>query len=321
MGAVTGMLGLNGGAGGTGFSTNPGVSGQQINDTYGNVQHTAADQAALLNALQNQNGIANQNQVYNQTQGIINGTGPNPAQAMLNQTTGQNVANQAALMAGQRGASANPGLIARQAAQQGANIQQQAAGQAATLQAQQSLNAIGQASGLANQMASNQIGQTNQNNASQQALYGQMLGTNSANNQIQGQLANTQMGFLPGIVGGALNAAGGVGGLLGGTKKAGAAEGGMAGQDFGVNNNGPKSMFAQAVKMSGGSNVGDKLKEGGHVPGKAQVKGDSYKNDNVKAMLSPNEIVLPRSITMSKDPVGESAKFVAAIMAKKGMRN
>ncbi len=112
----------------------------------------------LTNALQYAGGVGTQNNAVNnlgnvfnsqgstlgQLQGIANGTGPNPAQAMLAQQTGQNVSNQAALMAGQRGAGANVGLMARQAAQQGAATQQQAVGQGATMQAQQSLGALGQ---------------------------------------------------------------------------------------------------------------------------------------------------------------------------------
>jgi hypothetical protein len=73
----------------------------------------------------------------------------------------------------------------------------------------------------------------------------------------------------------------------------------------------------QAAK---GGNVGDQLKFGGHVPGKAKVKGNSYKNDNVKALLSPGEIVIPRSVTQGKDPIRGAAEFVRAVMAKKGKR-
>ena len=41
------------------------------------------------------------------------------------------------------------------------------------------------------------------------------------------------------------------------------------------------------------------MKHGGQVPGKAQVPGDSPKNDTVHAQLSPGEVVIPRSITQS----------------------
>lgn len=64
----------------------------------------------------------------------------------------------------------------------------------------------------------------------------------------------------------------------------------------------------------------DKLKAGGPVPGKAKVKGDSLKNDNVKALLSPGEIVVPRSIATHPHAPELAAKFVAATLAKQGMK-
>ena len=62
------------------------------------------------------------------------------------------------------------------------------------------------------------------------------------------------------------------------------------------------------------------LKSGGNIPGKASVKGDSYSNDTVPAMLSPGEIVIPRHIIEGKDPVKKAGLFVAAALAKKGMK-
>lgn len=163
-----------------------------------------------------QNTYASQGNTLDQLQGIANGTGPNPAQAALNQATGQNVANQAALMAGQRGAGANVGLMARQASQQGAATQQQAAGQSATMQAQQQLNAIGamgaqqQAMGATAQgLAGIGAGLTSQQQAALAQQYGQGAG---ATGQLQagigqqfGQGATTvgqqqgQMGMNAGI--------------------------------------------------------------------------------------------------------------------------
>lgn len=60
--------------------------------------------------------------------------------------------------------------------------------------------------------------------------------------------------------------------------------------------------------------------EGGHVPGKATVKGDSLKNDTVPAMLSPGEVVIPRSVMSSQDPASGAAKFVEAVLAKHSMK-
>lgn len=66
--------------------------------------------------------------------------------------------------------------------------------------------------------------------------------------------------------------------------------------------------------MAGGGEAN--LKEGGPVPGKAEVKGDSYENDTVPAMLSPKEIVIPRHITMAGDKAPElAAEFVRKELA------
>lgn len=62
------------------------------------------------------------------------------------------------------------------------------------------------------------------------------------------------------------------------------------------------------------------FKPGGRVPGQASVPGDSLKNDTVPAMVSPGEIVIPRSVAQSDDAVNKSAKFVAAVLARHGMR-
>ena len=57
------------------------------------------------------------------------------------------------------------------------------------------------------------------------------------------------------------------------------------------------------------------MRTGGTVPGQAMVKGDSLKNDRVPAMLSPKEIVLPRSVTLSKNPGAAAKAFVDKIKA------
>lgn len=43
------------------------------------------------------------------------------------------------------------------------------------------------------------------------------------------------------------------------------------------------------------------LDDGGAVPGEAEVPGDSFKNDKVHALLSPGEVVIPRSIAPHPD--------------------
>ncbi len=226
---VSGLLG-----GGTGNSyqaqsaqiQTPTTNAQALN-TYNQSQAALANQNAFAQAVQAQNGLQNQSNVYNQLQGVANGTGPNPAQAQLAQATGQNVSNQAALMAGQRGSGANAGLIARQAAMQGANTQQAAAGQAATLQANQSLNALNSMGTLATNQAN--LAQTATNANAQNFLTGQsniLNGIQSQNNAAVGNqgninsnnatIANTVAGQQGNLLGSAAGAVGGAGQLIGG---------------------------------------------------------------------------------------------------------
>jgi hypothetical protein len=256
MGGIGGMFGASGGAAGTGFAAprganlyNP-VTKEQITDAYGNVTNSMESQKSLLAALQAQNGIQNQSQVYNQLQGVVAGTGPNPAQAMLNQATGQNVANQAALMAAQRGAGSNVGLIARQAAQQGANTQQQAVGQGASMQAQQSLNALGQAGGVANTQTANQIGQTNANVSAQQAEQANLLNAqaqfNNAQMGMQSNINNNNSGLIQSQLGAQQSM---VGGLINGAGAMFAGGGEVADPSFGfADPNAPQSKFGQFLK-------------------------------------------------------------------------
>lgn len=490
MGSIPGLLGLNGGAGGSGFSGPEsadimvGVTPEQATQAFGQSNDALAKQQALLQALQGSNGIGNQQTALQQQQqlaqqqqqtagmyqNLASGVGPNPAQAQFAQNTAQNVAQTGALMAGQRGASQNVGLIARQAGMQGAQQQQTAAGQAATLQAQQQLQglqglsaqqaAIGQTNQNAAQIAANQInnqvGQTNANTNAAQAQYGNVMnaigavnnakvGMQSNVNNVNGQLANTMLQGQQAIIGGLMNG-GGAKGLMGaeggevfgdedkttvqnpgtpdtstptfsqnsatdalsGAKKGGGGGGGLAMlallADGGMAE-GPQSPFGQfltGVKMSDAPNVStpsfganagaDALREGAERAGKklmggqksdadgpaatiggyagaegagaasgaglsgfasgamsglsglsqggmaqkdlrsggpvtasggtqkAVASGDDYANDKIPAMLSEHEIVLPRSVTMSKDPVKSAASFVQSVLAKRKAR-
>jgi len=319
MGAIAGMLGLAGGQGGTGFSTVQGVTPEQLQAAMSGTQGSLAQQQALLQALGQQGGIQNQQQVYQQLQDIAAGKVGNVAQAQLQQATGANVANQAALMAGQRGAGANVGLMARQAAQQGAQTQQQAAGQAAALQAQQQLGAIQGAGNLATTQVGQQLGA--QNAATQAQLQQQqtLQGANTAYSQQQAEMAKGVMGMAGSAIGGLAQGAGAalVGAAHGGEIEPNFADGGMVQ---------PRPSIIQSYiqkmnpMMAKGGDVGESLKSGGNVPGDASVQGDSLKNDTVHAMLSPGEIVIPRSVAQSSDPVDGAAKFVAALQAKKGKK-
>lgn len=259
------------------------TSPEQIQQAQQQVASAYAQQMAFVQALQGNQGLSAQNQLLAQLQQQAQGQGPNPAAAQLAQATAANTANQAALMAGQRGASANAGLVGRQIAQQGAANQQNMVGQAATMQANQQLAAQQQLGALAGQQVGQQqaaLGQLGQIGLGQQ---GNLLGAQANYNQTQmsGQQANLQAQTQANqqrnqLIGSILGAGGAVlGGMYGGP--AGAAAGAQLGQSVAKYNGGP-------------------------INGKAPVPGDSPKNDIVPAMLSPGELVIPRSVLQSENP-------------------
>ncbi len=59
----------------------------------------------------------------------------------------------------------------------------------------------------------------------------------------------------------------------------------------------------------------------GQVPGKGAVAGDSLKNDTVPAMVSPREIILPRSITTQPNAPQRAAEFVRQELKKHHQAN
>lgn len=409
-----------------------GQAGQNALAGYGGFNANQGQQQQLASALGN----------------VANGSGPNPAQAMLSNATGANVANQAALIAGQRGAGANVGLQARQAAMAGSNVQQQAAGQAAALQSQQQLNALNSQGQVLGQMGSQNIAEQGANNS----LFGSAAGAQNTQNSntitnyndaqnLNQKTSQSNADSVNKTTGGFLNGAGGaITGLLGlakggqvpshmqkvfsiyhadggmipaptatGTSTAtstatatapalspeqrkskelklkdvmdpdttafvGYANGGdvvpdsprdftrvakyligpkdqaaidnvrvqegpVSGDDLGEDPNkwkqqriaqdpkttAPEGQLPSAVKpqMQLPSNVigATDFRSGGAVGGTAKVVGNSLKNDIEPAMLSPKEIVLPRSITMAPDAPEKAKAFVEALLKKQGHGN
>lgn len=312
-----------------------------------------------INDMQRQAVYNNQSTLADQLMAQSRGQGPNPALNQLNQTTAQNVNNQGALMASQRGASSNPALIARQAAMQGANIQQQAAGQAATLSAQQQLAAGNAAAGLYGTMG-NQVGQQ------QSTLQGALASQNAS-------AVNQELGFGNMATNASMENARNANGMFGGMMQgAGAAlaflnkggevqkmsDGGIAQYDTskefiplqrpgdskspdmtglgsalgkGMGGSSTASGFGSGGGTGGGGTAAafsayaeggripfsKELLDGGKVPGKASVKGDSKENDVEPTLLSPGEIVLPRSITMHPDAPRLASEFVKHLRSHK----
>jgi len=242
------------------------TSAEQIQQSQQQVADAYAQQMAFVQALQGNQGLSAQNQLMAQLQQQAQGQGPNPAAAQLAQATAANTANQAALMAGQRGASANAGLVGRQIAQQGAANQQNMIGQSATMQANQQLAAQQQLGALAGQQLGQQqaaLGQLGQIGLGQQ---GNLLGAQANFNQAQlgGQQANLQSQMQA---------------------------------------NQSRNQLIGGLINAGGAVLGGKGKyNGGPIDGKAPVPGDSPKNDIIPTMLSPGELVIPRSVLQSENP-------------------
>lgn len=339
-------------------STLGATNADQLGNAYNQAQTGLQGQVGLVNQLQGMDSTANQRNLYAQQQQLAdllgqqaNGQGPNPAMAQLAQSTGANVANQAALMASQRGSGANVGLLARQAAMQGAGLQQQGAGQAATLAAQQQMAARQlqmqqqQSMGQQNQQQIAQLAQAIQGQGNM-ALQGQqnLLGAAGAQNMGNISQANNMNNLNANI--GQTNAAN----LQGQARSIGSTlmpaistmfskqpVNQLAGNDIFGNSGGssantpaalPDNNFTINAAHGGmiddgpASNVGKYLcaSKGAVVPGKAKRSGDHLANDTVPAMLSPKEIVLPRSVTLSKNAPEQAARFVAAILAKQGRK-
>ena len=358
----------------------PGTNQSQLQGAYTGAQGALSTQGQVAGALapQAQAAAANNAALQKQLQDIMAGQGPNPAQTMLNTATGNNVTSQAALAASQRGAAANPGLVARNAALAGTNAQQQAIGQGATLQAQQQIAAGQQLQNLAATEAGQALAGTGAGVQGQIGEQGVLQGANTAYNNANAQMqaninnVNAQTAAAnQGLLGGLVNSAGTIGtlyglGAFGGGAGGGAADAAIAGlpelsmpagllgttsadaaiaglpelslPEIGAGLGGAATTAAELAPVglakggmvyksainrrmfAKGGYASHDYRAGGKVPGKAQVQGNSLKNDTVPAMLSPKEIVIPRSITTGKDAPKKAAAFVAKVLAQKGLK-
>jgi hypothetical protein len=72
-----------------------------------------------------------------------------------------------------------------------------------------------------------------------------------------------------------------------------------------------------------GGALGGMFYEGGQVPGDALFEGDHPGNDTFAAMLSPGEVVVPRSVAQQipgEDPVEAIAKMIGARTKQTGRK-
>lgn len=216
--AISGVLGTSNQYQPVGSQVQLGTNAPQLNQAYMGSQQAIGEQQGLVSAYTPgaTEGLGTQEALTGELQGVVSGAGPNAAQTALNANTATNVANTAALQAGQRGASGNVGLIARQAAQQGAVTQQAAVGEAATLQAQQAIAAQQQLQGLAATEVGQQEGAvqgaSNAQQNEQNIIQGANTAANNAGVAMQSNINNANATIS---AGNAANNAATTGGILG----------------------------------------------------------------------------------------------------------
>ena len=261
------------------------------------------------------------------------GEGPSIAEMQLRQATDRLQGQQAGMIASQRGM--DPSLQRRLIMTQAANAQQQMNAQGALLRAQeqqaaqalaaQSLGQMrGQDQGMFGQGASanqGQAGLASANFNAAQGINANVAGQNAtadwmrfeAERQKAVAAANANAGMLNAVAGGISAAAGAPGAGGGMSNPAGTGVIGDPNYDKYFNSNMPMSgesldqydKYFEPPKMAGG----------GMVPGYAEG-GDNPKNDTVPAWLSPQEVVLPRSVTLAPDAPQKAAEFMAMMQAR-----
>lgn len=335
MGTIMTGLGIGGGPqNGSDFVASSPTNQSQINAAYQNSALGLQQQQDLYQALLAQNGMGGPNSVFNQQKQLADallaqsqGYGPNPAKA-------QTMANaqQLAGQTGQQLASArgiNPTVAAMMIAQNSGQAGQNVAAQGAALQAQQQLAAQQQLQAQQQTMIGQQQNALNAFNQASQNQYGQLTGaaidTNRINQSQSAANTDLQGRITTGLIGGAAAAA------------SGGAKGAKGGEVFANEIKPPHGENPKLAKVKESDRFSNNIEHphlksiaqiyyphfsmGAVVPGKAEVRGDSEKNDKVPAMLSPKEIVLPRSITLAPDAPEKAREFVADLLKKHGEKN
>ena len=333
-----------------------GKANDALNTRYNNMKSNFVAQAPQINAFgyipglkqAGDNAFGGMDQQQALADALLaqaNGQGPSLAALQLQQATDANAAQAAGAVASQRGI--NPALAARLVGQQQANAQQQAAGQAAQLRIQEQLAAREQLAGVLAQMRGQNLetlGAFGGLNQGQNAILSQGdLGAQQLNQSTAAQNAQLAAGMsaqaiakaqadkarsdriVGGVIGG-IGAVGGtiIGGPVGGAVGAqagniatsGGSPSGGAGYSGSTAGMVPAS-YTPSAHISPGTLQQPTMAGGGVVPGYAPSPGDSHDNDTVPAMLSPGEVVIPRSIVNAEDAPDRAAEFVAAIKRKK----
>ncbi len=216
------------------------------------------------------------------------GKGPSAAQDQLTSATDANIRQAMALGQSQRGTGYQAGVKGILANQ--ARTQQESALQSSFLRNQEALQAQNQLGGILGTMRQGDLGQ--QGNSTDVAKLQQNWAVAKLDEAGRKRAADHQ------LLGNMVNAGGGV-----------AAQYSSGG--------GGRVPAAPSQPAYDPVSPPAELASGGQIPGYAQAPGNSPRNDTVPAMLSPGEIVLPRTVAQSADAPDKAAEFVAAIKAQK----
>lgn len=208
------------------------------------------------------------------------GRGPSLAQMQFAQALQQAQAATQAQLASARGLS--PAQAQQLALQQQAAARQQAAGQSGQMRLQEQM-------------------------AAQSAL-GNLLGQRRQQELLGGQLAAGMYGTAGQL------------GLGGAQLQQQANEAIMqaARQEAAENKQLTGSIISSMATAGAGVAAGGKThSKGGEIKGHARFKGDTRSNDTIPAMLSPGEIVLPRTVAQAPDAPEKAKDFVSALKRQK----
>lgn len=85
-----------------------------------------------------------------------------------------------------------------------------------------------------------------------------------------------------------------------------------------LKNSGNQDVRNAIAASFGGQTYPIKKSVGGKIPGRANVAGNSEKNDTVPILASPGEILIPREIAMHKNAPEMAAEFVRHHLSKNG---
>jgi|SRR5712664_24529 len=213
------------------------------------------------------------------------GQGPSAAQSQFQSALDQNLRGEMAL--GQSQAGVSPGAGLRNILEAQGTTTGQAAAQSAALRAQEQQAAQAQLGNVLGGFGQVGLGATGQR--LQAAGMGQQV--SEQDRQAQLELEKQRLGAWQTQVGSDTQ---------------------MKGAD--------KALTGKIVGgITQGGGAAAALAHGAEVKGKAKVDGDSEENDHVPAMLSPGEIVLPRTVAQDNDAPRKAAEFVRAIRKHKKM--